>query len=113
MRRVLGVMGGLALGAVIGCHEGPATPENLHEPQAVVLTVAEAPEWARAGAEVEVRDEHDALLLRSALEGAPPVLVDLTAPPDVRRLTVALHFEGHEAVGEASVQEGYATCRLR
>ncbi|MCA9554518.1 MAG: hypothetical protein KC933_31070 [Myxococcales bacterium] len=111
-RGYLAIFGAAAL-ALTACREDPAVPENPTEPQAVVLTVAEAPTWVHAGAEVVVRDEHDVVLLRGALEAPPPVLVDVTAPPGVQRLTVALHMDGHDARGEAPVQEGYATCKLR
>lgn len=83
------------------------------EPQALVLNVEQAPEWVKAGTTVEVLDDHDAVLLVSALEAPPPVLLDVSAPSNVHHLKVRLKHEGHEAQGAADVKEGYATCSLR
>lgn len=83
------------------------------EPQTVVLNVEEAPTWAKAGARVEVRDDHDAVLLVSALQASPPVILDVSAPTTAQHLKISVQLEGHEARGDAEIKEGYANCTVR
>lgn len=94
--------------APLACTE-PVAPA---EPQAVVLEVEAAPEWAKPGAEIEVRDEQAHVLLKVALPEEPPVLVDFDAPPDVKTVAVVLRAEGREANGTADVSGGYAHCKV-
>lgn len=77
-----------------------------------MLTVTEAPDWAAAGATVEVRDPQNKVLLVSALEAGPPILLDVKAPLSVHELTVSLRLEDYEAEGEAEIKQGYASCKV-
>lgn len=99
----------LASLALCACVEASSTPA---ERRAVVLTLDEAPDWAKTGATVEVRDEQHHMLLAKPLEGPTPVVVDVEVEPTVRRLEVAVRAAGREAKAEAVIDRGYATCKL-
>ncbi len=95
--------------SVLGGCARPLPPED---PQAVVLTVTEAPDWAAAGATLEVRDRNDRVLLVSPVQTPLPILLDLEAPPSVHKLNVSLRLQDHEAQGAAEITAGYANCKV-
>lgn len=106
----------LALSALAaGCKQPSPSKEPIEptpEPRAVVLSLEEAPAWAKAGTTIEVRDENDEVLLEKPLTSPPPVLLDLTVPPSVHQLAVAVRASGHEAKAQARIEGGYASCKL-
>lgn len=106
------VLAVLALATVASCTRATADADTNLEPRAVVLTLDEAPEWAKEGATVEVRDEHDAVLLTAPLSEAPPTMFDLTVSPSVHRLAVAVRAKGHVATADAEIDRGYASCKV-
>ena len=96
--------------AGLGCAQNVQAPEA--EAQTVVLTVDEAPDWAKSGATVEVLDDKDEVLVRKPLGAEMPMLVDVEVPTSLERLHVSLRSDGKEAEADAIIREGYASCKL-